>query len=273
LFFNLFDSHTHSEHSPDAAHPVRKMAASALEKGLSGIAITDHCEAQNWQEHGVYGKGIAGSTQAVLQAREEFRGRLDVAMAVELGQGHRSPGQMNELLARYPFDFVIGSVHNILGWPDMHTANCSWMGLSTLDELMHSYFDELERMVAWGGFDVVGHLSYPLRGAKHNSDVDIDISRYHDRTDRLFRALVHKGKGIEINTSGLRGPLEETMPPMSTLRHYREVGGEIITIGSDSHCSCDVGKGLQTAMGMLRRAGFQYFSFYRERVPVMLRVL
>ncbi|MPN15026.1 hypothetical protein SDC9_162355 [bioreactor metagenome] len=88
----------------------------------------------------------------------------------------------------------------------------------------------------------------------------------------MFKILREKGRGIELNTSGMRQKLGEPMPPVSLLKLYRDCGGEIVTVGSDAHRSCDVGKGIPQGYDMLKEAGFSYVTIYKQRKPEFIRL-
>ena len=88
-----------------------------------------------------------------------------------------------------------------------------------------------------------------------------------------LRLLVSTGKGLEINTSGYRQGLGKTIPVLGIIKRYYQLGGKIVTLGSDAHQAQDVASDFDVAMDILTSIGFQYFAFYRERQPVMLKLI
>ena len=98
------------------------------------------------------------------------------------------------------------------------------------------------------------------------------LSDYADKIDAVFRALIEKGKALEINTSGLRQNLGVTLPDLPLVRRYRELGGELITIGSDAHCASDVGAGIADGMALAEEAGFHHVTLFQSRIPTPIRI-
>ncbi len=272
MFYNRFDSHMHSNNSPDAVDSVEAMCKAAIDKGLAGIAITDHCEFDQMDTHD-YTKWIAQSAKDVLAAKEAFRGRLEVALGVEMAQPHRDWTEVDRILQAQPYDFVLASVHRVDGQDDYYTVDYTTLSQKQIDNMFELYFESLLDYAKQGNYDVMAHLTFPLRCAMRNNGVSIDPRRYADHLEEVMKVIVQRGKGIEINTSGLRCVLGDTMPPFWVVRRFRQLGGEYVTISSDAHKAVDVGTGQQAAMGYLSEAGFEYFAFYRQRKPVMLRVL
>ena len=99
-----------------------------------------------------------------------------------------------------------------------------------------------------------------------------DLSCFSDLIDELLRTMIDKGIGLELNTSGLRQSIAQTMPPIEYFKRYKELGGELVTIGSDAHNISFIGSGIEKGMQMLQEVGFDYFAFYRERQPRMIKI-
>lgn len=160
------------------------------------------------------------------------------------------------------------ALHRLRGWEE-ELYEIDYAGYTGADfrRMMEQYFDELLELVEWGRFDALAHLSLPLRYPKYRNGIDLDLARYREAIDPVLRRLAGSGKALELNTSGLRGALGDTLPPLWVLRRFREVGGELVTVGSDAHRAADVGAGLPEALAMLEEAGFSHCAFYRGRKP------
>jgi histidinol-phosphatase (PHP family) len=115
----------------------------------------------------------------------------------------------------------------------------------------------------------LGHLNYPWRYFKRELDYDYDATEFREHLEAVFEAVVARGKGIEINTSGMRQPLGESLPNEEILGWYRACGGELITTGSDAHTPAHVGDGIAEATRMARRVGFEGVATYRKRTPTI----
>jgi histidinol-phosphatase (PHP family) len=263
----LMDYHTHSAASPDGSEPVFRLAAAAVQAGLSELAVTDHYDLddENGNE-GTVGYDGAAVGKQLEQAKERYGDKLSLLWGIELGEAAHAPDRAKQAAEAYPFDFVIGSVHNMSGLADFYLLR--YNDPEACYRHLGMYFDELIRLAGLGGFDALGHLTYPLRYMTGRDGIKLDISRYEEQLRALFKILIEGGRGIEVNTSGLRGKLGDIMPTLWCLRLYRECGGEIVTVGSDAHRSKDVGAGIREGYAALFASGFRYVTAFEKRKPV-----
>lgn len=272
MYQNLFDSHTHSENSPDGHHSVTFMVESAIDKGFHGLAVTDHCECSELEERS-YALRLRHCALDVAMAREAFRNRVILTNGIELGQPLYNPEGAGWILAMQHYDFVLLSLHRLRDCRNFWLLDYKNYTPDMLHDLMLRYFDELLESVRTTDFDVLAHLTFPVRYPREQCGTEIDIARYAEPIDEILRALVGLGKGLELNTSGLRDDLGSTLPPAWVIRRYRELGGELVTVGSDAHRAGDIGGGVNDGMQILADTGYEYFAFYRDRQPVMLRII
>ena len=268
------DSHTHSSFSYDALDTVKDMYRQAQRLGLSYLTITDHCEcndfvlpeAPDWN----FEEASYASYQAI-RAQPEASGGTRLLCGVELGEPLQGPETTQRVLSR-TYDFVLGSLHNAAGYPDFFGMDYSDKSQDYADELLRVYFRELREMVLWGRIDSLSHLSYPIRYMRRNRHLCLDLNRYHVEIDAVFEALVKAQIALEINTSGLRQELSETLPDFRLLCRYYELGGRLITIGSDAHNVKDLGAGLKEGLQSLYRAGFREYAVYIQHDPLMIPI-
>lgn len=272
MYQNLFDSHTHSENSPDGVHSIIFMAETALERNMQGLAITDHCECDSLEQYS-YEKRLMLTAVDVAKAGEAFRGRIIITNGIELGHPLYDYKGAQNILERRHFDFVLLSHHRMRGWQSFAELDYSALTPDALHNMMLQYFEELLEMIAWGNFDALAHLNLPLRYSMLRCGVHISLSRYADQVDEVLKALIRGDKGLELNTSGLRNNLRDTLPPIWVAQRYRELGGKYVTIGSDAHNASDVGAGVRDGMHLLLENGFEHFAFYRDRKPFLLRII
>lgn len=263
----LMDLHTHSDSSPDGEEPTTSLCEAAVDKGLFALAITDHCEVNVFKEE-CYDRSIKQSMFEIIKAREVFRGRLKVLVGVELGQATQN-FPCAEQVVKAGFDFIIGSLHNTKGRPDF--AFIDYAG-ENIDRLLEEYYAELLELARWGKFDVLGHLTYPLRYIVGEHGLTANLDRCEDQIDEILKALIENGCGIEVNTSTLRQALGRTMPELSQVKRFRELGGEIITVGSDAHCARHVGAGIREGIELIKAAGFTHMTYFEKRKPVQVAI-
>lgn len=281
----LMDCHTHTQFSVDSGADINECVKRAAELGLAAYAITDHCECNAWypEEHYsetekavlesfCYKDGFISSVQAITALKEKYADRLNLLCGTELGQilHDREAAEIVDRDQRV--DFIIGSVHQVKGEKDFYFIDYTKMTSDEIYDLLDRYFNEVLEMCRTGIPDVVGHLTYCLRYMKQRHGICPDISRYDDVIAEIFRTLARSGKGIEINTSGLRQGFGNAFPSLKYLRLFRELGGEVISIGSDAHTPEDIGANVGDGAEMAKAAGFRYLTYFKERKPNFINI-
>lgn len=271
---HLADCHTHSSFSPDGNDSVEAVCERAMDLGYGYIAITDHCECNDY-EGAQFGYNYKQNTEASLKAIEaaavKFEGRLSVLKGLELGQPLQGPDHAKDALKR-DYDFVLGSVHNITGFEDFYFLDYDNVTNDYIDQLMKQYFSEVLETVRSAEIDSLAHLTYPLRYISGDNGFPVDLGTYHKELDEIYRALIKTETAMEVNTSGLRQNIAETLPDVPVLARYYELGGRLVTLGSDAHSASDIGKGIDQGIENLRLAGFKEYSVFLKRSPVMIEL-
>ena len=270
MYCNLFDSHTHSSNSFDGTHTVMFMCESAVQNGLLGICITDHFDTDFFGEQHNFQR-LAGSYFDVRKARVAFGQSFGLMCGLEIGEPDADLALAEQALAQAQYDFVLGSIHTVEDKKDPYRCN---FAQEDPYALLAAYFARMRGLAEWNRHDVLAHLTYPVRYILRDGRNDVTLDRYDDEIDEILRLTAQNGKGLEINTSGLRqGGCGLVMPSLRQLRRFHELGGELITIGSDAHRAEDVGANIADGMELAEAAGFRYFAYYKDREPRMLRIL
>lgn len=269
----LGDVHTHSLCSPDGHNTVAEMAQAASHVGLTHLCLTDHCDLITLQGEPSFTYDWAPYNAAVAEARANLPSGLDLAHGLELGEAYENPAAARAILSGAPgLDFVIGSVHNyraMKGKTDFYYADYPDRDvcLRTLDD----YLGSLEALVALPDcYDSLGHLIYPLRYINDRGPQPFSLleGEFRDRSAAILRTVAQDGKAMEVNT--WRGRTIEEWAPV--LRLFKSLGGELVTVGSDSHTTRDVGKGVRAAYDLLAACGFDYVTVYHGRKAGMERL-
>lgn len=260
----LADYHTHTEYSIDGEGPLDAMCEKAIAEGLDELAITDHMDIISGQSCD-YWLPMDKSYPAIRAAKERYAGRLRVVIGVELGEPMANPAAADEFFRRVPdLDFVIGSIHNMEN--DLDVFYYNWKKHDPAAAYRH-YLEWLTDFAENYDYDVLGHLTYPLRYMAE-AGITLDLKPYYDQFENLFRIVVRRDKGIELNVSGLRQAMKTTMPTPEILQLYHDCGGRILTIGSDAHRAADIGAHLTDGLDIARSCGFTEIASYTRRAPV-----
>lgn len=259
------DCHNHSACSPDGREPVPAMLERAKALGLYAYTLTDHCECQKYEVR---------YRPRVKMAWEEMEKADPMGLrfyrGIEMGQPNQTLEAAQDALSGRDYDFIIGSIHNIRGFEDFYFLNYTAEPPDFVDRLLAAYWQELLEVIEWGNFDSLGHLTYPLRYIEGDHGIPVDLTKHREQIDEVFRALIRSDKALEINTSGLRQKIGRTLPDLPLLARYRDLGGKLVTLGSDAHCTADLGKGIDEGMEILKQAGFTEFAVYEKRRPILL---
>lgn len=265
----LSDSHTHSRCSFDGRDSVALLARQAVQTGLYALTVTDHCECNEYYEKNVR-SDIAASVQETAHARISLSGQLRIRTGIELGQPTQDEKAAKEVLELARYDFVLGSLHNLRGEQDFYFLK--YESEEQADELFNRYLEEMYELVTQDLFDSLSHFDYPLRYMTGEAGVRLDEKNYADKIDAILELLAKNGKALEVNTSGLRQKIGRTLPGRSIVKRFRELGGKLVTVGSDAHRWGDIGAGIEDAFDLLTECGFTSFAVYENRIPELLPI-
>lgn len=263
----LYDYHMHSLNSSDGKSTILEMCRGAIAAGMKEIAVTDHFEPSLGKEWYPYYLP-ANYFLEMLKASLIYGRELKLKYGVELGQPHLYPESSQQLIESYPYDYVLASVHKMRDNRDFGEIAYT---PDNVDSYCIKYLDELKSLCRWNQFDCIGHIDLVKRYASQYH-IGARFMDFRERLEEILKILIRNGKGIEVNTSGLRQTAKECLPGFDLIHFYRELGGEIITIGSDAHSAADVGKGVQEALELVTLAGFDCVTVYTGRQPAMLKL-
>ena len=268
---NLLDLHAHTDNSFDGHHSAVFLCETAAARNLRAVAFTDHVEMDHYRTQS-FDRTAKQSYFEIVKARSAFRGKLIVGVGVELGQPTYNLPEAESLVQQYSYDVVIGSIHNLRGKKDFWFLTREDYADGGADALLREYFDELLLLAQWGKFDVLAHLTYPLRYIVGEHGIPVDLADYAEQIDAILEAAVKNKLALEINTAGLRQSLHAAMPEEAVVRRFKALGGQYITIGSDAHDVEDLGADLEAGMDMALRCGFSHITLYQGREPVQIEI-
>ena len=257
----MFDYHLHSAVSFDSEALPADMAAAAVQRGLREICFTDHYDFHTDPQ-------VAPRGFTVAQYKTAYDGLevpgLAIRRGVEFGLTRWNAPHLKELAAQYPYDFILGSVHFVDGFDPYEPEY--WRG-RTVQEAFRAYLEEAYQcLLVHSDFDVLGHLTYVCKSAYNPTHEPVRLEAYRQITDEILKLLVAKGKGMEVNTSGV-DRAGAFLPDAEFLRRFRELGGEIVTVGSDAHDPSRVGQYAAQALQMLKDI-FGHVCTYEKRQPI-----
>lgn len=263
------DVHMHTNFSHDSESSPEQMVEGAIAKGLKVLCFTDHYDKDNtdWGQEDIFDPETY--FLKMQEVREKYKEKIDIRIGVEIGLQPYLGDYYKEFVKKYPFDFVIGSVHSIEG-SDVATKKI-FQG-NTDQEVYHRIFAEMaDNIKAFDGFDTFGHMDYAVRYGEHQ-EKEYSYKELSDEIDEILRLLIERGKGLELNTAGLKYGLPFAHPCPDILKRYRELGGEMITIGADGHCPEHIAYDFKKAEKILISCGFEYYALFKDRKPTFYRL-
>lgn len=274
------DMHMHTWFSTDSEAGPRDMADEAVRKGLKTICFTDHFDKDDleWGEEGIF--DVDAYFVEMQKLQEEYAGKLNIRIGIELGLRTYLKDYYEELTKKYPFDFVIGSVHNVPYKKDaegniLYTDPAAEkLFTDRTDKEAYRLMMEttLENVRTSDCFQTLGHLDYVVRYGK-SREKEYSYTDYADIIDEILKLLIEKEKGLEVNSAGLKYGLPFAHPHPDVLKRYRELGGEIITIGADAHKPEHIAYDFAKAEEILKSCGFKYYTEFFEQKPVFKQLI
>ena len=264
--------HTHTHFSHDSKAEPEGNCLASIEKGLSGLAITDHADMWYFKERGTF-KNIESSVDAAAELREKYVGKLKVFRGIEVADAYYDRMVTDELIYHTEPDIVIGSIH-CLSYKGLSDAY-SQMDLSEsaisrdgLVGLMNRYLELVTDVAEDHDIDVLAHLTCPFRYANGKYGRGLTDEEFEKPIKTILDTVIRRKIALEVNTSGLGTPLNITMPSERVIEWYRQLGGKLITLGSDAHSADRIANGFDRAREMLLRHGFTQAVYYENRKAV-----
>lgn len=265
------DYHVHSEFSGDSQSSMESMIEKAISLGLTRICFTDHID-YDYPEQYLDGCqpfefDIDAYFDRIHALQSAYQKEIKVLAGVELGVRPYLAPRLNQIVESYPFDFVIASSH-LIGSYDPYSPDY-WESIHNNGDIgIGQYFDSIiENVQAFTNFDVYGHLDYVVRYIP-DKDFRYEPEKYQEHIDRLLKAIIKAGRGIEVNTAGLKYGLPFAHPHKWLLKRFFELGGKYITIGSDGHKPEHLGYDFAKEGKILEDLGITRYAVFEQRKPI-----
>lgn len=276
----LADCHVHSHFSGDCDIPMEEMILSAIDKGMRTICFTEHNDFDfplppadkipekfaNVPEQlsSLFELNADSYLFDLITFKEKYAHKIEVLFGVEVGLQKEISRKNIKFIKDYDFDFVIASNHLCHGqdpyYPEFFEGKSD-------EEVYREYFESsYENLRSFSNFDSYAHLDYIIRYGK-TMDKEYSYAKYSDVIDKILQLLIDREKALELNTGGLRYGLKDMNPCRDIIKRYHDMGGELITIGSDSHNPAHIGSGFDLATSVLKDCGFGYYTVYTGRIP------
>lgn len=267
------DMHTHSENSHDSVCKIEDMFISQQARGTKIFAVTDHFDTASFAELDIF-TPIKTAYETVRELNEKYGDKYSILSGIEISEGFWYPEVYRKVAEFVPYDVVIGSVH-LVKYKELTYAyskiDFSKLSNETIVEYIDAYFDDMLRMIDTMDFDVLAHLTCPLRYISGKYKITIDMSRYKEKIEKILQRIIQKGIALEVNTSSF-DIMHEFMAPTSILKKYYDMGGYLITLGADAHISENASQHFSEAIRTIKEIGFQNIYYYKNRQPIQITI-
>lgn len=275
---NYIDYHVHSEFSDDSIYDMEDVVKDAIDKGIEEICFTDHVDygvKRDWNWGDIKyrnGEPIANVDypryfEKLKRIKEKYNDKIIIKEGLEFGVQTHTINQFEELYKKYHFDFIILSIHQIR---DLEFWTGEYQKGKSQKEYNDEYYEELLNVIKkYKNYSVLGHLDLIQR---YDPQGFYPFENNKAIIAGILKQVIKDGKGIEANTSSHRYGLLDLQPQRSILKLYKELGGTIITIGSDSHKKEHLGAYILETLDELKNMGFEYYCTYKDMKPVFNKI-
>jgi histidinol-phosphatase (PHP family) len=263
------DFHVHTKFSGDSQADVKQVIERAVCLGMKHLCITDHQDFDYPYDDVDFEFNTDQYFKELSEWKEYFKGKIDLRIGVELGLQPYLKKRLEKYVSAYPFDFIIGSSHLVNGKDPYYPE---YFKDRSEEECYREYFQSIiDNVGVFQDFDVYGHLDYIVRYGT-NRQKNYSYMKYQDIIDLVLKEIIEAGIGIECNTAGLKYGLGFPNPHPDILKRYKQLGGEIITLGSDGHEKNHIGYDFFAAAEILKAAGFRYYTVFKKRKPEFIPI-
>ncbi len=272
LSLKIYDMHTHTNNSHDSKADIITQTKAQITAGASGFAVTDHCDVQFYERDHVYER-IQNSVKDALSAKEQFAGQIEILTGVEIGEGIWDEVRAEQMSCAFDYDVVLSSVHAVRypGLTDPFSIiDFSKLSRETLEAYVDQYYTDMIEMTGKLDFDILPHITCPLRYINRKFGREIDfLTPYRGKIETVLNCIIERGIALEVNTA-YAACAEEFLPSYDIVSIYKDLGGRLVTIGSDAHSPEKAARLVYEAADMLKTCGFDGYYYYKNRKPIFV---
>ncbi|MCD7764029.1 MAG: histidinol-phosphatase HisJ family protein [Lachnospiraceae bacterium] len=269
------DYHVHTYYSDDSTWPMEDVVKKAIGMGMEEICFTDYVDYGikvdwDWGQEIKYRNGDPFANvdyprymAEIAQMKNIYGDKIRIRTGLEFGMQMHTIPLYEKLFARYPFDFIILSVHQV---EDKEFWTQDFQCGRSQQEYNERYYEEMLNLVkSYKNYSVLGHMDLI---ARYDNAGVYPFQKIRPVVEEILKTVIADGKGIELNTSSHRYGLKDSQPCTEILKLYRDLGGRILTIGSDSHAPSHLGAYIREDSLVLKKLGFRYFCTYENMEPI-----
>lgn len=272
----LADYHIHTEYSDDSIEPMEHVIQTASVMGLQEICFTDHvdygikCDKSEYSDLAEAKRNGYANLNVdypvyiaqIEQLQNKYKGQIRIKKGLEFGMQASTVPQFQTLFDTYDFDFIILSCHQV---DNQEFWTYDFQKGRTQDEYIAKYYEEIYDCIQqYKDYSVLGHLDMIQRYTQPR----YPFIKSKEIISKILKQVIQDGKGIEVNTSSFQYNLPDLMPEKNILQLYYDLGGKIITVGSDCHRVERLGDHIDYIYDVLREIGFSHICTFEAMKPI-----
>lgn len=271
----IYDMHTHSTNS-DGRQSVEEMCLSAIARGVTGFAVTDHADMNFYESRDTYNR-IRKSIADISEAREKYGDKLDLLRGVEIGEYLYAPERAEKILANNQFDVILCSVHLVpkarFDKPYNRIPFSEDGTDEELREYMKLYFELLSETMDAFDFDILAHMTCPVRYMTGIHQRQTDVMEFEEKMREILQKAIDRDLALEYNTGGWNERCHYyDVQNKELFALYKSMGGKRVTVGSDAHGAAGIGASFPKAAENLKKLGFDEVCYYKNRKPQIIKI-
>lgn len=260
----LADYHIHTNYSEDSSVKMQEYINVAINNGYSEICFTDHID---YGTPFCFSCDVENYLKDIKYLQKKYENVINIKFGMEFGAQAHHKDYFENIFNKYDFDFIILSFHLIC---DKDLWDRSFQKGKTQAQFNREYYEEIYKTIqVYKKYSVLGHLDL-IRRYDDFGEYPFEYSK--DIIEEILLNVINDNKGIELNTSSFRYRLKDLMPSVDILKFYKELGGQIITIGSDCHYLNDFGYKIPEMKEFLKSIGYKYFCTFDKMTPKFIEL-
>ena len=270
-----FDCHSHTINS-DGKNTVAEMCQAAYDLGMPGITITDHCDMNFYHERDHYNR-IRKCIDEIYEQKEVYAGKMEVLCGVEMGEYLYDPENADKVLAFSGYDCILNSVHLVpearFEQPYNRVDFNDGVSDDEITDYLKKYLDLLDRTVDAFDFDVLAHISCPVRYITGKHERKADLMQFEPMVRKILQKIIDRNIGLEINSGGLNPRFHFcNVQNEEIFALYKSMGGKMPVLGSDGHRTVGICHNFETNVDLLKKLGFTHYYYFKNRKPVAVEL-
>ncbi len=284
------DYHLHCEYSDDSNEPMENQIQEAITLGLDEMCFTDHVDygiKRDWDdpegiiirhaiEHGKEVDLVLANVnypkyfEALNMYQKKYASSISIKKGLEFGIQSITVDAYGKLYASYQddLDFILFSMHQV---NNLEFWTQDFQKEKTQKQYNDEYYKEIyQTMQIFHHYSCLAHLDLL---ARYDENGIYPFENEKDIIAEILKYAIRDGKGIEINTSSWKYGLKDTQPSRAILKLYKDLGGKIITVGSDAHETKYLASHIKDAYAILKNEiGINEICTFDHMQPIFHKI-